>query len=444
MAPWLTTVDSVRLQRYVTLPMILGGSVSPNPRFWPHLVRHQATAGAIQFLRGIRKKYGPQAWSWFPAGPTLLVFDREAIDEVLQSPDLFADPSIKKFQLSTFTPYGAIISRPPAWRARRGLNNDVLAFGCPQHPDGNAFMTIVHEEVKQMIAARRESLAWHDFSTLAARISQQVIFGAGEHREDLAVHLARLVAGGNWGIRRCSDFAAFYGRIDEHLNHRPGPHGAAKSLVRTTTSWLGNHPHAADVEASSQIAFWLFVMKDAIELHTVRTLALIASAPEDVRLRLSCELSHCTSVADLHFLEACITEALRLWTPVPILLRVALSNTRLHDEVCVSKDRQVLVHAGLYHRDPEVFGAAADRFSPEDRVAANKPHGDSTTSGPARLYIFSDHQQSCAGRFLIMFLLKAVLAELLINAKFVLLDQAVAIDHVPAAIDHFAIRFWRR
>ena len=44
------------------------------------------------------------------------------------------------------------------------------------------------------------------------------------------------------------------------------------------------------MEASSQIAFWLFVMKDAIELHTVRTLALIASAPENVRQRLSDEL----------------------------------------------------------------------------------------------------------------------------------------------------------
>src|SRR6187431_1533507 len=106
MAPWLTKFDSLRLQRYVTLPLILGGSVSPNPRFWPHLVRRQATGAGIQFLRGLRKKYGPRAWSWFPVGPTLLVFDREGIDEVLQSTTTFADPWVKHFQLSTFTPYG--------------------------------------------------------------------------------------------------------------------------------------------------------------------------------------------------------------------------------------------------------------------------------------------------------------------------------------------------
>jgi len=103
-----------------------------------------------------------------------------------------------------------------------------------------------------------------------------------------------------------------------------------------------------------------------------------------------------------------------------------------------------LVHTGLYHRDPEGFGAAADRFAPEERVAAKKPNGRSVTSSDPPLYVFSDHRQSCAGQFLVIFLLKAVLAHLLAQDKFVLADRAVAIDPVPAAIDHFAIRFWRR
>ncbi len=455
MAPWLTSVDSLRLQRYVTLPMILGGSVSPNPRFWPHLVRRQATGAGIQFLRGLRKKYGPRAWSWFPVGPTLLVFDREGINEVLQSETTFADPWVKKLQLSAFTPYGAIISRNPVWRPRRDLNDHALAFGRSQHPNGDSFITIVHDAVAKMLDGR-ESLAWNDFRTLAARISQQVIFGSGEYREDLSLHLARLVAASNWGIRRWSDFSAFYRRIDEHLNRRPRPHGAGPSLVHSTACWLAQHPDAADVEASSQIAFWLFVMKDAIELHTVRTLALIASAPEAVRCRLSRELHKCTplttaTMANLQFLEACITEALRLWTPVPVLLRVAVRDTELKEprvgkdrRVVIAKDRQVLVHTGLYHRDPEVFGAAADRFAPAERAAAKEPNGRSVTDSDPPLYVFSDHQQSCAGQFLVIFLLKAVLATLLVQAKFVLLDGAVAIDPVPAAIDHFAIRFWRR
>ena len=92
--------------------------------------------------------------------------------------------------------------------------------------------------------------------------------------------------------RRVVRFIEAYRGIDHHLNRRPPPQG--QSLVHSTACWLAKNPCAGDVEASSQIAFWLFVMKDAIELHTVRTLALIASAPEDVRRRLACELKKCT------------------------------------------------------------------------------------------------------------------------------------------------------
>ena len=50
------------------------------------------------------------------------------------------------------------------------------------------------------------------------------------------------------------------------------------------------NPGAHRRGAPSQAAFWIFVMKDAIELHTVRTLALIASASSDVRQRLLTEV----------------------------------------------------------------------------------------------------------------------------------------------------------
>jgi cytochrome P450 len=446
MAPWLTSVDCLQLQRYVTVPMLLGGSVSPNPRFWPGLVRRETTASMIQFLRGVRRKYGPRAWSWFPVRSTLFVLDRAGIDEVLRSETIVADPWIKKCQLSTFTPRGVIISRKSPWSPRRQLNEDALAYGHPQHPDGDTFVTVAHDEVEKILDARREVLVWDDFRTLGVRISQQVIFGRGTYCEDLARRRARLVAASNLGLRRSGDFRAFYRHIDEQLK-RQAPE--RPSLVQGAERWLAGHQGAAEAAVSSQIAFWLFVIQDAIELHAVRTLALIASAPDGVRRRLLLELNSCKSLtagamAELHFLEACIKETLRLWTPVPILLRVAAKRTELQDGVCIDKKRQILVHTGFYHRDPEVFGVAADRFMPEQRVEADRPDKGSVTSSSPPLYVFSRHHQSCVGESLILFLLKAVLARLLIRTELVLLDQAVAMDPVPAAIDHFALRFWRR
>jgi cytochrome P450 len=448
MAPSLTSVDCVRLQHYVTLPGILGGSVTPNPRFWPYLVRKQRAAATIKFFHSLRKKYGPAAWSWFPFRRTLLVLDGNGINEVLASPENFADPFIKKLQLSAFTPHGAIISRPLAWEGRRALNNEALAFGELCHPDGAAFVDIVHHEVEKMLGARRESLAWHDFSALAARISQQVIFGIGQYREDVAMHLARLVRASNWGvIRRPADFSALHGCIDEQMNRRGRRCNEWHSLVQQAVAQGSTCSGTTELKASSQIAFWLFVMKDAIELHTVRTLALIASAPENVRQRLSDELA-CTrlnawGIAQLDFLEACIKEALRLWTPVPNLLRVALADTELSDKVRVERGRQILMHTGSYHRNPEVFGAAADMFLPEQRRIAEMPGCCPVNHVNPPLYVFSQHQQSCSGQFLIVFLLKAVLASLLGKTNLLLLGEQIPMDPVPAAIDHFAIRFWR-
>ena len=100
------------------------------------------------------------------------------------------------------------------------------------------FVAIVHDEVEKMLGARREVLAWHDFSTLAARISQQVIFGIGQYREDVAMHLARLVSASNWGvIRRPADFSALHGCIDEQVNRRGRDCSEWHSLVQTSGVW---------------------------------------------------------------------------------------------------------------------------------------------------------------------------------------------------------------
>jgi len=456
MAPRLTAFDSLRLQRYLTVPTTLAGSIAPNPRFWPYAVRHNATGTTLRFLRGVRKKYGPRVWTWFPFGSTLLVLDRAGIEEVLSSGDTFADSTIKKFLLRTFTPYGVIVSRDTPWHTRRALNSDALAFGHPEHPDGNQFVAIVDVEVQKMLERIPDVLVWDDFSALAARISQQVILGLEEYREGLAVHLADLVAGSNWGIPRRSDFSAFHGQIDEHLNRARRTGGNSGSLVKRTAHWLTTNSSATDVQPSSQIAFWLFVLKDALELHTVRTLALIASAPDAVRHRLQEELSTFTSpsadaVARLQFLEACIREEVRLWTADPILLRVAVEPTKLSecgtgDSVEVAKDQQILLATGFYHRDAEVFGAAADRFRPEERLLAALPDGGSMMNSDPPLYIFAAHRQACAGQFLVILLLKAVLATLLTQnqMKVPRLDPSVAMDPVPEAINHFAMRFWRR
>jgi cytochrome P450 family 6 len=181
-----------------------------------------------------------------------------------------------------------------------------------------------------------------------------------------------------------------------------------------------------------QIGFWFFVLKDALELHVARTLALIAAHPE-VQTRVREEIRDAgaltaQAIDGLRYLEACITEQLRLWTPVPILLRRAVTAFSLRGEIPIEAGRKILIHAGFYHRDPGIFEGRANRFSP-----------DVARSGSAAVYFFSAHRQSCAGRTLVTFVLKATLASLLRRFRFELSGPAIEPDRIPYLYDHFSV-----
>jgi cytochrome P450 len=183
----------------------------------------------------------------------------------------------------------------------------------------------------------------------------------------------------------------------------------------------------------TQIGFWFFVLKDAVELHAARTLALIAAHAE-VQDRVREEIRKVpTLTADaidgLQYLDACLGEQLRLWTPVPILLRRAVKSFSLADEITIDAGQQILMHTGFYHRDSRVFGETANEFSP-----------DRLTTGFPPVYFFSGGLQSCAGQFLARFVLKATLARLLDRFRFELIGPSIGPGPVPYLYDHFKVK----
>jgi cytochrome P450 len=136
------------------------------------------------------------------------------------------------------------------------------------------------------------------------------------------------------------------------------------------------------------------------------------------------------AIDSLDYLEACLHEQLRLWSPVPMLLRRATKPFVLRDQIAVEAEQQILMHAGFYHRDPKIFGEFADKFSPESALARGFP----------ATYFFSAHRQSCVGRPLVTFLLKATLATLLTRLRFDLVGPAIDPESIPYLYDHFSVR----
>ena len=187
-------------------------------------------------------------------------------------------------------------------------------------------MTIATAEAARLLADRATALRWADFQSLGERISHQVILGMGQSEPELAKHLARMIPFSNVLLRHVPSFSAFYERM-EQLLARKGSASSASCLMHDAATSLEDGSAGEATKVPTQIGFWFFVLKDAIELHVARTLALIAAHPA-VQARVRQEILAAgpltpTSIEGLRYLEACIAEQLRLWTPVPLLLRRA-------------------------------------------------------------------------------------------------------------------------
>lgn len=437
--------DTLRLQFFLGLLTLFWGLVAPNRSFVSWLSRWDVARSTLRFLGGLRQKYGADhLWVLFPFGRTLLVLNRESMDAVLASDNNAADPFIKKYPFSRFIPDALVISSGDGWRDRRPFNESVLGFG-ELHRHGDAFAEIVSREVDRLYAGPEREFRWTDFQTLGERISHQVLLGSGEIDHDMAVHLARMVCRSNWLLGHRQSFSAFYGAMDRYLaRHRAfisSPRGGGQPESERVPTECLMHDSAGLRESGrataltrvpSQIGFWFFVLKDAVELHVSRTLALIAVHPE-MQDRVRTEIRTASpltaqAIDGLSFLEACLREQLRLWTPVPMLLRRAVESFSLPGGLTIEAGQQLLIHAGFYHRDAEVFGEIADRFSP-----------DAAERGIPPVYVFSDGRQSCAGQFLARFVLKATLASMLAHSRFELGAPGLERGRIPCSYDHFKI-----
>lgn len=426
--------DTLRLQLFVSVPASFLGLVAPNRWFVSWLSRHGAGRGTMRFFRDLRDKYRcDHLWIWFPGFPvgrTLLVLAPETMEAVLLSDANAADPFLKKRALSRFIPDALVISSGDEWRDRRDFNEEALYTG-KLHRHHDAFKEIVLREVEQLTSQRSGELRWVDFQSLGERISHQVILGTGAIRPEMTAQLASMVRRSNVLLRHGACFSAFYQQIERYLT-RKEPAASTACLMHDSSALLESGSAKEATRVPTQIGFWFFVLKDALELHVARTLALIAAHPE-VQMRVRQEVRAAgtltaEAIEGLHYLNACIGEQLRLWTPVPMLLRRATRSFSLRDEIPIEAGEQILIHAGFYHRDARIFGELADKFSP-----------DATASGFPTVYFFSAHRQSCAGRSLVTFLLKATLASLLGRFRFELLGPAIEPGRIPYLYDHFSV-----
>ena len=427
----LSLWDTVRFQLYLSIPAFLLGVVVPNRWFLSRFARWDAARMSNRFVRKLRAKYRSNLlWLWFPTRRTLLVLAPATIDAVLASSDNAPDPELKKCAISRFAPGSLVMSGDGAQGGRRTFNTSALDLG-RLHRDADTFARIVASEVRRMFDNRTDALRWSDFESLGKRVSHQIILGDGRIDDPLAADLARVLRRANLLLRDNVSFNELHARIGASVRRNESA-PPERCLLRLAARALADGSASQSTRVTSQIAFWFFVLKDAVELHVPRTLALIAAHP-DVQTKVRSDIREAgeltTQAIDrLRYLEACLIEQLRLWTPVQLLLRRTVRRCLVGGET-VEAAQQLLVHAGFYHRDRRVFGRVADAFAPDEVVGGATPP----------VYMFSAHARSCAGQSLVTFVLKSTLASMLARFRFELVRPAIEPGRIPHLYDHFAI-----
>ncbi len=398
--------------------------------FWAKA--HPDPAG-VRFISRLRRRYDSQYLGMrLPSGKSILVLDIDCVQQVLDnSPEIYAEPRVKRNGMSHFQPHALTICRGEEWRERRRFNEAVLGAASQPHPYADQFLEIIRQEVHLMQSQHGDRLVWANLQSMFEKISLQIIFGKNARSDTLLLSLLnrmmresnRLVALGN------SKYApAFYSRIDRYLQ-RP----QAGSLIALACQT----PSTDATRVANQIPHWLFAMNETLAANVAGALALVASQPGTMS-RAQQELAGedpatVDGIENLHYLEGCLQEAMRLWPTTPLLMREATTECQVGDTV-VESETQLIIHNSFNHRDGENY-ELADRFDPEQWPDARKDY---------RFNHFSHGPQACAGIGLAMFIGKAVLAALLEPDRYRLLKPALDADQpVPHSFDYFALELFR-
>jgi len=435
MVPNLGLWDNIRFILTVTLLTLLRGSLGPSRVWLPIAVRLNMGAWTTATIDALRRKYKCnvfRGWFWF--GPrSVIVVDGATIGAVLNSPANQADPPLKKKSLRRFIPDSILISRDGAWFDRRQFNERVLDSREKVHRHAAAFREIIGNEVGRMpVPIPGGEMRWRHFRALAQSISQQMLLGSGQLQPRLATEVDHLLARANWflfpiWLVHPDYFASFYDRIKHALLSK----NTQPCLLRDSAERYVDNQAECRTRVPGQVAFWVFVLREALELNVARTLVLIAAHPriqDELRQRLQSALDIGGNIDAVEMVEDCVKEQLRLWTPTPLLPRRAIYPFELPGGIAVQAQEPLMLFPAYYHRDPSAFGHLAHRFCPH-RVGRLPD-----------TYFFSDGRQMCAGRNLALFAVRTTVAGLLTRFQFKLIGPSFDTERIPELYDHFHIR----
>jgi cytochrome P450 len=440
--PGLTTVpkakfrDTLAILFGVFLPTIAKGVIIRRPTMLAIADRLDLDRRAIRGMQRLRREYGSgPVVLRIPGRSLAVILDPEDVHRVLaQSPDPFATATPEKTAaLAHFEPKMALISRGPERADRRRYNEEALEAHRPMHHMAEHFLEVVASEAGQLRANLRQqhtTLGWEDFSEAWFRIVRRVIFGeAARDDNELSSMMAKLRFTANWAFLRPQRRGLreqLLARIKSYL---------VRAEPNSLAGMMANIPATSQTAPEQQVPQWLFAF-DPAGMTTFRSLALLASHPEQASMARQEINTHSGPEPDqMPYLRATVLESLRLWPTSPLILRESTSATAWRNGT-IPPNTGLVIFSPFFHRDDERV-PWADSFYPE--LWINEKLDQQTCA----LVPFSEGPAVCPGRYLVLLLTTAMLAELLGDTQVRLKTPTrLAVGQpLPATLNHYKLRF---
>ncbi|NKE62372.1 cytochrome P450 [Lentzea sp. PSKA42] len=377
-------LDTTRVLAAVLLPTLAKGVIVRRPGVMALAEKTQSDATAIDTMRHLRDRYGPEPVRLRITGRSVAVLvDPADVGRLLaESPEPFAlATKEKKAALRHFQPHGVLVSEGEARERRRELNESAL------RPENVPVDAIVRDEADLLTrhVMSTGELTWDSFSQAWWRIVRRIVLGDGARSDDqLTDDLKALRQNANWAFlhpRQRGLRERFQRRLDEHLERRE-----EGSLAAQPGDLSGQVPH------------WLFAF-DAAGIVTMRALAIGARGTHG------------------------ILESARLWPTTPVILRESTKPTHWHG-TWLPKNTEFVVFTPFFHRDEDRL-PYADRYAPEIWDRPRDPAIVPFSGGPG----------VCPGRDLVLATGSATLDALSEHLSFLALSAPL-----PRTLNHFALR----
>ncbi len=429
--PRVSLLDDLAFNLTSTLPNYLQGTFTRS-RFWVSVFsRFHPDPLAVRLVARLRRKYRSDYLSLhLLTDRSLLVLDPAGIQSILErSPARFAEPRPKRQGMSHFQPESVTISRGAQWVERRAFNAAVLESRQRVHSLADRFLDTLAEEVDVLKA--RERLDWKDFERLFERLALGLLFGrSSRSATGLTRRLSKMMREANrvFALRKSRHLDPYYDELRARL---------AQAEDDSLAGLCRQVPSSPDTRVENQLTHWLFALKDTLALNSVASLALIVTHPQaEARVREELGDGATWTAGGLdgaRYLEGCVQEGMRLWPTTPALVREAVSDDTVGGHP-VAAGTQVVIHNGFNHRDRTAHDFA-DRFTPEHWLDDKRDlHFNHLSNGP----------QDCAGRYLALFVAKAVIARLLRGQRYSLARPSLDPGRpLPYAFNAFRARFVR-